>query len=295
MEKQSVVCFGEALWDETPRGRLPGGAPMNVALRLASLDVDTVLLTRVGDDDDGRALTNVIARGGLDPSHVQVDPDLPTGSVLADTTDPGDVRYRIAGPVAWDRIDADAFLATQPFIDTLVFGSLGVRSAISRESLMRLLAVAERKVFDVNLRPPHDERDAVEALLQEANWVKLNAEELTQIAAWSGCNDELESALPALVATYDLELACVTCGGDGAAMYRDNRLIRQPAYPVRVVDTIGCGDAFLATWLGGMLRGADPAATLNRAVAVGALVAAQAGGGVPVSEADVATLLADRS
>ena len=57
-------------------------------------------------------------------------------------------------------------------------------------------------------------------------------------------------------------------------LLRGDNIYRQRAYALRVVDTIGCGDAFLATWLAAMPAPLDPAAALERAAA---LVASGAG------------------
>jgi fructokinase len=54
-------------------------------------------------------------------------------------------------------------------------------------------------------------------------------------------------------------------------------MYRQPGFKVDVVDTIGCGDAFLASWLAGMLAGNEPRQTLAEACAIGAKVAAAPG------------------
>jgi fructokinase len=53
---RTILCFGEALWDVRRDGRTPGGAPMNVALRLASLGGAVRLATRVGRDEAGDSL-----------------------------------------------------------------------------------------------------------------------------------------------------------------------------------------------------------------------------------------------
>jgi len=251
---------------------------MNVALRLAALGIDTQLLSRVGDDAPGRDLLAYIESHGLTTRYVQIDPRHRTGSVNVDTSDRHAVRYHIETPSAWDFIDAGEFAAAPgSVIETVVFGSLAARGTISRRSLLDILDCASLSVFDINLRPPYDSRETVEDLLARSDWVKLNETEVALVADWCGNAADCEAALPAIADRYELDVVCVTCGGDGAILYQDGTLIRQPAFAVDVVDTIGCGDAFLGTWLAGMLAGTDADEALCRACAVGAIVAANAG------------------
>ena len=63
--KHSVVCFGEVLWDILPGGAVPGGAPMNVAFHLQQLKKNPVLITKVGNDDEGRKLKEIFTDRGV--------------------------------------------------------------------------------------------------------------------------------------------------------------------------------------------------------------------------------------
>jgi fructokinase len=45
-------------------------------------------------------------------------------------------------------------------------------------------------------------------------------------------------------------LVIVTLGANGAAFYRDGeKLVNAPSFPVKVVETTGCGDSFMAAIL----------------------------------------------
>lgn len=73
MKKLSIVCFGEVLWDLFPNYKKIGGAPLNVALRLASLGNNTYMISRVGDDDLGTQLLQYISSKGVTIGHIQID------------------------------------------------------------------------------------------------------------------------------------------------------------------------------------------------------------------------------
>lgn len=284
MTSKRVLCFGEALWDFTPTGKLPGGAPMNVALRLALLGVDTQFLSRVGNDELGSELVRYMAEQGLNTDYVQVDEHQPTGSVNADVSDRHSIRYEIVAPAAWDYIDAMAFMeAAGSPADVVVFGSLAARHDVSLKSLLHILERTRLKVFDVNLRPPFDQRETVERLLHESDWVKLNENELDAISKWIGVDDTGDDALALIAAHYALEIVCLTRGASGATVLHGDALLRQAAFDVQVIDTIGCGDAFLGTWLAHMLDGDEPRNALRMACAAGAMAASRAGANPPVT------------
>jgi fructokinase len=286
-----ILCFGEALWDLPSGRRIPGGAPMNVALRLARLGAPVTMLSRVGQDELGRELLDFLAAEGLCTAAVQVDPRHPTGRVFVDDSNPQAMRYEIAAPAAWDFIDAAAYAAgAAGRLDVLVFGSLATRSEVSRDSLLRLLDAAALKVFDVNLRPPFVDRATIERLLARSDWIKLNDQELDVVSGWLGLAGAEEDRLRGLARRYGCDTVCLTKGAAGAVLLHRGELHRQAGFDVRVVDTVGCGDSFLAALLAGLLAGAEPCQALRRACAMGALVATSAGATAPVAEDDLRAL-----
>lgn len=268
---------------------------MNVALRLKDSGLDVRLLTRVGKDHPGSRLREYLVDAGLPARFIQIDDRWRTGEVVLDTSNPHAVRYDIAEPAAWDFIDADAYLqhAEKP-PDVLVYGSLAARNEVSRAALMRLLKEPGLKVFDVNLRPPFAARATVEALLEQSDWVKINEGELEEISAWLGVHSSPAEAAKAIKDCYELDVVCVTFGGEGAMLWYADTCFRQPAFDVAVIDTVGCGDAFLGSLIASLLGGELPANALARASAIGALVASTKGASPVISEAAIGQLLTAR-
>lgn len=290
--KPSVMCFGEALWDLLPDGPAPGGAPMNVALRLRQLGAEVALLSRVGRDELGQRLLDYLHSQGLDTCHVQIDEQQSTGTVQVDLSNPAEARYHIVQPSAWDFIAADEASAGRlKSCSAIVFGSLATRSNQSRETLLGLLNSPALKVFDVNLRPPFVDRDTIELLLRRCDWAKLNEHELAVIAGWCGIVGGVEEQIRRLAAHYRLHGVCVTEGGDGATLFLKGEFFTHPGFKVQVVDTVGSGDSFLATWLYFMLAGANPADALRRGCAMGAAVAASQGANPSIGRIQLEMLL----
>ncbi|MEO6362194.1 MAG: PfkB family carbohydrate kinase, partial [Caldimonas sp.] len=81
-----VVCMGRAavdLYGEQIGGRLEdmrsfakylGGSPANTAVGVARLGLKPAMLTRVGDEHNGRFVRERLAAEGVDVSHVSTDP-----------------------------------------------------------------------------------------------------------------------------------------------------------------------------------------------------------------------------
>ena len=275
---QIITCFGEILWDVLPTSKQAGGAPMNVAADLRNFGINAQLISRVGTDDLGRELLDFLQKKELPLDLIQTGQSHLTGVAKANVSDTNEVTYKIVQRVAWDYIHLEPNLidAVQKS-DLFVYGSLAARSRMTHETLTALLAVARRKVFDVNLRAPHYERATVEELLHQADIAKLNEHELVELSGWYGHETDLRQAMENLRERYQLETLCVTLGEKGAAYLDKTGFVQQAGFPVEVEDTIGSGDAFLAAFLYKTLQYETPQKTLEFACATGAYVATQRG------------------
>jgi sugar/nucleoside kinase (ribokinase family) len=77
------------------------------------------------------------------------------------------------------------------------------------------------------------------------------------------------------LALVERGIGCVaaTVGADGAVLATTSGVEKVPAFPVEVVDTTGCGDAFSAGFLRGLSLGREPAEAAVLGCAVAGLVA----------------------
>ncbi|MHA7128407.1 carbohydrate kinase family protein [Algoriphagus namhaensis] len=279
MMKKKVAVFGEMLWDCLPSGAVPGGAPMNVALNLHKLGLESRLISAVGEDQDGQALLDFLRASALPLDLIQVLADQPTSKVLVDDSDPENMKYEIVAPVAWDYIAPSAkMLEEVSTSDALVFGSLGVRHSVSFDTLLELLPLAKLRVFDVNLRWPFVDFQKIEQLLGFADIVKINEEEYEELATYFHLKPEMHEVADFLKEEFDLKMVCVTLGAKGAFIQIDRMGLRHNGYRVKVQDTIGAGDAFLSGLIYQQLQGKDLVETLEFSGKLGAFVAGQKGG-----------------
>lgn len=276
---KKVVVFGEMLWDCLPSGAVPGGAPMNVALNLHKLGLQSRLISAVGKDNDGQALLDFLGASSLPLDLIQVLPDQATSKVLVDDSDPENMKYEIVAPVAWDFINVNqANIQAVSEADAFVFGSLGVRNPKSFSSLMELLPLAKLRVFDVNLRPPFVYLKQIENLFAQTDILKINEEELETLADYFGLKPEITEVAGFLRKEFDLQMVCVTLGAKGAFLQVKGTGISHKGYRVKVQDTIGAGDAFLSGLIYQQLKDSDLVQSLEFSSKLGAFVASQKGG-----------------
>lgn len=287
-----VVTFGEALWDIPPSGPVPGGAPINVAYHLHKMGVDAAPITRIGNDKEGKELFRVFQEKGIHTGFFQTDAKEETSKTYAKANAAGEMTYEIVAPVAWD------FIAWEEDINALVqqskrfvFGSLAARNACSRKTLFQLLEVASSKVLDINLRPPHYNQQLIQDLLSRADLIKLNAEELVVITDFFSKANAEADRMQVLTEMFGISEVVLTRGALGAAYYNGRDLYQHPGYSVKVSDTIGCGDAFLAGFLARQMSGSDPEAALQYASALGAFVATRKGACPDYSIEDIYKLM----
>lgn len=262
MSKKLSCIFGEVLFDHFPDGnRVLGGAPFNVAWHLQAFGQRPLFLSRVGTDPEGDEIRRAMHAWGMTTDGLQIDPVNPTGRVEVSFSD-GEPAYEIVHPSAWDRIEAQA---TPAECRLLYHGSLGLRDPGAGQALSRLLQGRPETVFvDVNLRPPWWQKDQVLDMLHNADWVKLNADELALLSA--GRKDGPATATEFLT-EYGLEGLLLTHGAGGAELVTATKQHFQvrPRSGTRVVDTVGAGDGFAAVMILGLLEGWDMPVSLQRA------------------------------
>jgi fructokinase len=274
-----VVIFGEMLWDCLPSGAVAGGAPMNVALNLHQLGLDSRLISAIGDDEDGRNLLDFLTGFEMPLDLIQTNTEHETSKVLVDNSDPENIKYTIVSPVAWDFIELNEEMdKAVEDADAFVFGTLGVRNTESLKTLLHLLRHPVLRVFDANLRPPFYDFEVIETLLGFADILKINEDELEIFADYFSTKPTVESLCGYLDQHFPLEIICVTRGSKGALIYQKGVVTEHPGFKVKVEDSIGAGDAFLSGFVKTYLDDKNPNEILDYACKLGAFVATQKGG-----------------
>jgi len=277
--KIKAVCFGEVLWDVFPDKARIGGAPLNVVSRLSATGIETEIISRIGTDQKGKDILAYLKGNNVGTENIQTDATYPTGMVQVTLSNSGSATYEISYPSAWDKIEVSkSSINSVSKADVFIFGSLVCRDEISRNTLFSLLESANYKVFDINLRPPHYQKEVLQQLMQKADFIKFNDEELFEIAAMLGSSfNSLEQNLLFISEKTNTPSICVTKGSHGAVLLSEGKLVYNSGYQIKVKDTVGAGDSFLASLIAKLLTKENPQKALDYACAVGALVAGSEG------------------
>jgi fructokinase len=284
MKKPMVFSLGEVLWDLFPEGPRFGGAPANFACHAAILGGDVVMVSAVGKDANGDEAIAILQSFGIDTSLIQRIADTATGSVGVSVDAAGKPTFTIHEGSAWDRIAWKNELEMRvPQADAICFGTLGQRSEVSRDTIRRCATVARAngtpRIVDINLRPPFFDAECIRDSIALASILKFSDDELPAVCAAFGLHDgnSAETVLRQLLKMHNLDMVIMTCGANGAVLATPTEIIRQPGIAVKVVDTVGAGDAFTASFLLGLLQGMPHVENLRRACEIAAAVCMHAG------------------
>jgi fructokinase len=264
------MIFGEVLFDVFPDATVIGGAPFNVAWHLHGFGLNPLFVSRVGDDPAGERALTIMRSWGMDISCVQIDTGHPTGEVQVALKDDGGHEFTILPDCAYDYIDAATVMRAggAHAIELIYHGTLALRSNVSRSSLFTLCQqLRVPRCIDINLRSPWWGMSEVKSLIDGADWVKLNDEELMLVGDETMRASAVDESAPKLRRSYGIGTLIVTRGAKGALIVDDNGVVEGDAAKVgEIVDTVGAGDAFAAVALIGLMHRWEAGVTLRRAL-----------------------------
>lgn len=276
------VIFGEVLFDTFEDGSLVmGGAPFNVAWHLQGFGLRPLLISRVGQDEQGELVLLRMQQWGMDTQAIQIDPVYPTGRVSVTIQD-NEPHYEIAADQAYDKISAALVIdkVTDLPCSQLYCGSLVQRDPISRKTLQRLMLEQQLPIFvDINRRPPWINEENIGKTLQAATCVKMNEDELAmQSGLMLQDENSLRQAAEMMQAKYSVKHVYITRGEKGACYFGEAGAQFMIAHQLNAfIDSVGAGDAFAAVCLLGQIQQWPVAVTLARANIFASLLCEQQG------------------
>lgn len=277
-----TVGLGELIWDFLPGGRQLGGAPANFAYMSRVLGNESAVASRIGSDRLGAEALERLAGSGISTKYLQVDPAHPTGTVRVRLDERGEAHFAMNENSAWDHLEwTSGWAELSRKSDVICFGTLGQRVETARRTIMRFLEATRPdalRVFDVNLRHSFFNVEMLERSLRLASIVKLNQPELLTLAGMLGLKADTEERLARrLLEQFALELVAITRGERGSLLVTRASVSDHGGVRVRVKDTIGAGDAFIAALAHYYLRRAPLPLISEAANRIGAWVATQEG------------------
>lgn len=270
--KYDVVALGELLIDFTENGLSgqgnplleanPGGAPCNVLAMLNRLGKKTAFIGKVGNDQFGKMLREVVQESGTDVSGLAMDEQVHTTLAFVHTFPDGDREfsfYRNPGAdmmLTKEEVDPEIIKNARVFH----FGTLSSTHAGVREATRYAIDVAKENgllvSFDPNLREPLWESldQAKEEILygmSRCDILKISDNEMEFMTGTSDYTKGVEM----LREQFDIPLVCVTLGKSGSrAYYKDMIVEAAPFVREDTIETTGAGDTFEACTLNYILE-----------------------------------------
>ena len=259
-----VLCSGEILFDfisrEPMKGlegttlfeKKPGGAPFNISVGLHRLGVPMEFLAKIGMDEFGNALLEYLKSLGISTSYVIREHGTKTPIAFAALDGEGKPEFRFY----WDHaahlsLKSEEIEEIDPMNFSLFhFGAIVLLEEPSASTYLELFErFSSRGVktsFDPNIRrsaiEDHDSfRAIVREIISRVDILKLSDDDLLYICD----SDNLDEALSRLEVRPDT-LVFLTLGSRGSTVYRGRTSVKREGFKVKVAETTGCGDSFMA-------------------------------------------------
>lgn len=247
----------------------PAGAAGGVAVTAAKLGASVTSAGAIGTDDAGRVLVDALERFGVDCSRLVRRDDVQTSATILPIRPNGDrPALHVIGAngtytiddVPWEEIEAAQFLH--------VGGPEFLGPENATEILRRARAAGVTTTCDILADGWPELLDMLAPAMAEVDYLFPNEE---QALALTGESDA-QAAARALL-ERGVGSVVMTRGADGADLVTAGGVEHVDAFPAEVVDTTGCGDAFVAGFIRGLSLGREPLEAARVGAATASLVA----------------------
>jgi 2-dehydro-3-deoxygluconokinase len=291
-----VITIGDAMITFDPRSNGPlryvqsfqrkvGGAELNVAIGCARLGLETGWISRLGKDEFGRYIYNLIRGEGIDVSEVSFVSQYPTSLNFKEVMEDGSGRtfyYRTNSPTTDLTINN---LSEEYIRKAKLLHITGVFPAVDQGKNVELIRHAARIAkkhgllvsFDPNIRLKlWSKEEAKEALTSFLPYVDILLTGVEEAEILFGTDEPEEIIKHAK--TYGISYIAVKKGEKGSIGYHNGEFIEAPPVkPKKVVDSVGAGDGFDAGFIYGVMNKWPLEKTLAFANTIGSMVVSVAG------------------
>jgi fructokinase len=260
-----LISIGEALIDQLtyPDGHtvaLPGGAPANVAVAVRQLGQDAMLITKVGEDENGRQLVQVLKDYNLDSASIFTTSAHQTTIAHVTVAHDGQRTFSFDRRNAADLFITRDELPLSSFLphDIYHFGSVDLVPSLTKETTLEGKQYAKQHeviiAFDPNIRLslwPNQTmvKETVLDHLYEVDILKLSDDELPFLFS-----DVSEKEAIDKIFKNKVQVFLYSKGAKGVSLYTNQGFeFHLPSFAHDVVDTTGAGDALLGGFLAKLL------------------------------------------
>jgi len=257
----------------------PGGGASNFAVACSRLGVPTGFIGCVGDDYFGRLLLENFRKERIDISCVKVVKDKNTGFIIA-ISDMEGKYFMVANR------GANLELKPEDIDEKYIGNAKLVHGSSLRVEIAESLGIKAKKLgvlssIDIGAELAHLSKERIFKILENFDFIFLNRTSYKLIFGVEPTSKALLDHFP-----KNSKAVAVTLGEKGAVVCDGKRVVQVPAIKVKVVDTVGAGDAFAAAFLIYFLETENLETALKYAMAEAAIKVQKFGGqeGLPTRE-----------
>ncbi|CAI0450888.1 unnamed protein product [Linum tenue] len=269
-----VVCFGEMLIDFVPTinglsladapafKKAPGGAPANVAVGIARLGGTSAFVGKVGEDEFGYMLAEILKENNVNNQGLRFDPGARTALAFVTLRSDGEREFMFYRNPSADMLLQEDELDLELIKKAKIFhyGSISLITEPCKSAHIAAAKAAKEAgvvlSYDPNLRLPlwssaESAREGILSIWNLADIIKISEEEISFLTQGE---DPYDDAVVRKLYHPNLKLLLVTEGPDGCRYYTKEFSGRVKGLKVDAIDTTGAGDAFVAGVLSQLAR-----------------------------------------
>ena len=259
------------------------GTAAGTAIDLAKLGIDVATFGVVGNDELGVWLRSKMDKVGIDVRGLAIAEEYPTSATLLPIRPNGDrpALHVLGANAALSPAHLDMGVISRARV--LHVGGACLLPGLDGEPTARLLEQAQAAgvitTMDLIGMPDADHEAIFGPCYPHLDYFLPNDEDALMLSG--------APTLPEAIAWLHergVGTTVVSLGEDGACLSAsptEHHVV--PAFEVDVVDTTGCGDAFSAGFITGLIEGMEPLAATELGVAAGSMVATGLGSDAGIS------------
>lgn len=264
-----------------------GGKGANQAVAAARMGANVRMIGCVGNDGFGAELCRAARQDGIDISYISTNGQEATGIALI-TVDAQGRNTIVVASGANASLSSRHLRAAQSAFSSADVLITQLESPL--ETVREALEMASRAGMRVVLNPaPAQLLDG--ELLSKVDYFIPNEREALQVSGAETLDDAIQKLLG-----WGVQNLIVTLGEKGVLIVSGKRRVTIPAHPVRAIDTVAAGDAFVGAFATGIAQGLglEEAARLGNAAAAISVTRSGAQPSLP-TRAEVDEFLGGRS
>jgi pseudouridine kinase len=244
-----------------------GGVGRNIAHNLSLLGTDVRMLTAYGDDLNGERVAASCSSLGIDLSHAQQIAGGTTSTYLYLTDPNGEMALAVSDMEICKQISPQYLAANLPLLQNAQI--VVADTNIPAESLQYL---AENCTCPLFIDPVSTTKaEKIRPILSRIHTLKPNKLEAELLSGIRIRTDEDLEAAAAKLLEMGVHRLFISLGAEGVYAAMGNQRVRHPNLPGNMVNTTGCGDAFMAAIVWAYLEGMDLASTARAGLAAGSI------------------------